>query len=211
LMRTCHLNTCPVGHCPTARTRYCANRFTGQPPRDVINYFFFVADGSAPADGEASVPHLQRDGGQGRTRLDMVRAIDHGRPRGSTSRRLLYQERQAGGRDLQLRAGSRHHLSTKALTTRIGGGHSTGARRAPAGAHPERPDPKRPIACRRDAVGEVARRYWPCRRRDTALGDIHAGANAGQSFWHVPRAMASHWSSMGEARDYTGKGSVGGG
>jgi glutamate synthase (NADPH) large chain len=60
MMRKCHLNTCPVG--VATQDPVLRAKFTGQ-PEHVINYFFFVAEEVAAADGAARV---QDDAGDDR-------------------------------------------------------------------------------------------------------------------------------------------------
>jgi glutamate synthase (NADPH/NADH) large chain len=84
MMRKCHLNTCPVG--VATQDPVLRKRFTGQ-PEHVINYFFFVAEEVREIMARWASASSTRWSARS-TWLDMRKAIDHWKAKGSTSQAL---------------------------------------------------------------------------------------------------------------------------
>ena len=168
MMRKCHLNTCRSAL--RRRTRYCASASPASPSTSSI---------ISSATAEARLPHLQELGRV--DKLDMVRAIDHWKAKGIDLSRLLNQEPVVAPHNCERQ---QHHLDKALDNELIAEAQPALEERQPA--H-RAADPQCPSHCRRDAVGEVARRYGhPGLPQDT-IGPTFRG-NAGQSFGAFSRA-----------------------
>ena len=202
MMRTCHLNTCPVGI--ATQDPVVRKRFTGA-PEHVINYFFFVAEEVRELMAQLGFRTFNEMVGRV-DKLDMVRAIDHWKAKGIDLSRLLYQEPAKLGVAIYNCGRQQHHLD-KALDNDL----ITEAQPALDEGQPVRIEhPIRNVHRTVGAMlsGEVARRYGHAGLPPDTIWARFRG-NAGQSFG----AFLAHGVTLelyGDANDYTGKGLSGG-
>jgi len=202
MMRKCHLNTCPVGI--ATQNPELRKRFPGE-PEHVINYMLYVAEEARELMAKLGFRSIDEMIGRS-DRLDMRRAIKHGKAQGLDFSRILHKPEPKPGVATR-RCEQQDHGLDKALD------HGLIEQALPALEQrtPVRIEtPVRNINRTIGAMlsGEVARRYG-----DRGLPEdtiyIRAHGTAGQSFGaFLARGVTIELS--GEANDYVGKGMAGG-
>ena len=203
MMRVCHLNTCPVGI--ATQDPELRKKFTGT-PEFVVNFFRFLARGSARAHGAARVPHDGRDDRPGGSRSTCGRRCRTGRRSGVDLSQILHEPVVPEGTPRR-RSSAQDHGLQKALDRELIARVRPGAR---AGVPVEL---SREIRNVHRTVGtmlgyEVTRRYGGAGLPDDTIR-IHFRGSAGQSFGaFVPRGI--RLTLEGDANDYVGKGLSGG-
>ncbi len=203
MMRKCHLNTCPVG----IATQDPVLRKTLHRPAGARDQLLLLhRRGSARADGEARLPHVQRDGRPGR----QARHAHGGRAlEGEGRRSQPHPVSGAGARgrgDLQLRAAEPSPRPRDGQRADRAGG----SRRCSAASRCASSRDIRNVHRTVGAMlsGEVAKRYGHAGLPEDTI-QISLRGNAGGSFGaFLARGVTLELT--GDANDYVGKGLSGG-
>src|SRR5262249_48820653 len=202
MMRTCHLNTCPVGI--ATQDPVLRKRFTGK-PEHVINYFFFVAEELREIMARLGFRTLNDMIGRV-DRIDMRRAVDHWKAGGVDLSRLLHAPPAKSGVAIWNCERQNHGLD-KALD------HKLIEAAQPALEKGEPVLIELPISNVNRTVGamlsgEVATRHGHAGLPEDTIS-VRLTGTAGQSFG----AFLAHGVSLelsGDGNDYVGKGLSGG-
>ena len=197
MVRSCHLDTCPVGIAtqrPELRAKFAAT------PEMVEAYLLYVAEEVRRLLAALGLRSLDEAVG----RVDLLRRARAATPRGdcSTSRRCSPPGGRRASRARRARAPTGGELGE-----RLADGRAAGARRGTRSSS-SLPDPQRATApSARGSAARSARRSAPARRP----GRVRAAsrASAGQSFGAF-LAAGVELTLTGEANDYVGKGMGGG-
>ncbi len=201
MMRKCHLNTCPVG--VATQDPVLRKRFTGQ-PEHVINYFFFVAEELRKIMAEMGFATVEDMVGRV-DRIDMGKALAHGKAQGIDLSRLLHQV-DTGGAPLHQTETQDHGLGETLDRELIAACQDAILNKAPVRIEREVRNVNRTVGAM--LSGDVARAHGHEGLPDNTIKIDFTGV-AGQSFG----AFLAHGITLeltGDANDYVGKGLSGG-
>ena len=203
MMRVCHLNTCPVG-VATQDPRLRA-KFRGD-PEYVVNFMYFIAREVRELMARLGFRTLNEMVGRV-DRLDVRKAVDHGKARGLDFSKIFYQPKVPASvgrfREISQDHGLEQSLDKQVLLELC----------EPALAHRKKVSATLPINNTNRVVGtitgsELTRRYGPEGLPEDTIKLCFKGS-AGQSFGaFVPKGMTLILE--GDANDYLGKGLSGG-
>jgi glutamate synthase (NADPH/NADH) large chain len=202
MMRKCHLNTCPVGI--ATQNPELRQRFPGE-PEHVLNYMLFLAEEVREYLAKLGLRTVNEL--IGRTdKLDMRRAIHHGKAQGLDFSRLLYRPETGPGVAVYHYESQDHGLEGALDHTLIAQAQPALERATPVQLETLIRNTHRTVGAM--LSGEVAKRYGYRGLPDDTL-HIRLQGTAGQSFG----AFLAHGITLelvGQANDYVGKGLAGG-